>query len=76
MNLISKKFYIETKNIAYFRFITEGYEGVCLIHTINPKLGIVKVSVPSNMLEEFNFIIEILKEELMGDNLIELYDFD
>ena len=75
MKIIVKEFYIEPRYIAYFRFITEGYEGICLIHTVNSKLGIVKVSIPPHMLDEFNEVIESLRDELKGDNLIELIKF-
>ncbi len=72
MPLLKKKFYIEPRNIVYFRFITEGYEGLCLIHTVDGKAGIVEVSLPSELEDEFYEVIEALREELGGDNLTEI----
>ncbi len=72
MEILRKKFYIEPRHIAYFRFITEGYEGLCLIHTVDGKAGIVEVSVPPHLEEEFYTVIEALRSELSGDNLTEI----
>ncbi len=72
MDVIKKKFYIEPRHIVYFRFITEGYEGLCLIHTVNGKAGIIEVSVPPQIENEFYTIVEALREELQGDNLTEI----
>jgi len=76
MNILKKRFYIETQHIAYFRFITEGYEGTCLIHTVDPKLGIIDVTIPPELEEDFYQIVKFLKKELKGDNLIELFNFN
>ena len=76
MMVLKKRFYIEPQHIAYFRFITEGHEGICLIHTVNPKLGLVDVTIPPQLEKEFYEIIKYLREELKGDNLIELYKFN
>ncbi len=76
MQILKKKFYIEPRHIAYFRFITEGYDGLCLIHTVNGKAGIVEVSVPPQLEVEFYQVIEALKQELGGDNLTEILSFE
>ncbi len=75
MEILTKKFYIEPRNIAYFRFITEGYDGLCLIHTVDGKAGIVEVSVPPQLEKEFFEVIEVIREELGGDNLTEILPF-
>ena len=72
MDVLKKKFYIEPRHIAYFRFITEGYDGLCLIHTVDGKAGIVEVSVPPQLEREFYEVIEAIREELGGDNLTEI----
>ena len=76
MQILKKKFYLEPRHIAYFRFITEGYDGLCLIHTVNGKAGIVEVSVPPQLEVAFYQVIEALKQELGGDNLTEILSFE
>ena len=75
MEILRKKFYIEPRHIVYFRFITEGYDGLCLIHTVDGKAGIIEVSVTPQLEKEFYEVVSAIKEDLGGDNLTEILAF-
>lgn len=50
--------------IHYLRFILEGYEGIGMVTTLDPKLGLVRLSVAPGCEEEIDRILTTEKEEL------------
>lgn len=62
----TKIFYARTlkQEIAYIRFIFEGYEGVGNIRTLDAVRGLIEFIISSDFIETFNHIIEALKHDI------------
>ncbi len=55
---------VPKKEIAYFNFLLESYEGLGISRTINPKEGILEVYVPEELEKDFLDFLEGLKGEM------------
>ena len=51
---------IDRREIAYFKFILEAYEGVALLTTIDPHLGMVELLIGPGCENDVNQLIEDL----------------
>lgn len=59
------KFYrIDRRQIHYFKFILEGYDGVAVMRTLDPHMGIVAVHVAPGCEKELNAVVEDLRGQL------------
>lgn len=58
---------IEKKAICFFRFILEGYDGVAILETLDPKAGIIALHVAPGCEDMVDGIIH----DLAGDHLVE-----
>lgn len=54
---------IPRKDICYFQWIVESYDGMANMSTINPAKGEIQVSLSPYCKEEVLSLIEYLKEE-------------
>jgi hypothetical protein len=52
--------HINPERIYYVKFILEGYDGLAVMSTVDPKQGIIKISCP----EEVRAEVEHLLKEL------------
>lgn len=53
---------LERKNIAIVQFIIEGYDGMAMATTVNPRLACLRVSVVHNQLDDFDLLAEDLRK--------------
>ena len=51
---------IDRREICFFQFLFEAYEGLATVTTIDPELGLVRVSVPPGAENDVALIIEDL----------------
>ncbi len=56
---------IDKREISFFRFILEGWEGVATLTTIDPGRGAVVISIAPGCEEDVTRIIEGLQSEMM-----------
>ena len=60
-----KKYYrIDRREIHYLRFILEGYAGVAVMRTLDPKQGLVVIYVGPGCEEEVDMIIHDLQRHM------------
>lgn len=64
-----KYFRIQRKDIAYFKFIIESYEGMAVVRTKDPHEAIVELIVAPGWETELNEVIESLGKEMMIEAL-------
>jgi hypothetical protein len=55
---------VRKEDIAYIRFIFEGYEGVGNIRTLDSVKGLIEIIVSRDLLEPFRFIVSSLEREI------------
>ena len=49
---------------AYLTFITESYEGLCTVSTVDNAAGIVRIMAPQGREEELEGLIHALQQEI------------
>ncbi|MBF0225688.1 MAG: DUF4911 domain-containing protein [Desulfobacterales bacterium] len=59
-----KYYKIDTKEISYLKFIFEGYDGVAIIRTVEPKEGIIALHIPRGNKPEVESIINDIKKNI------------
>ncbi len=57
-------FNVKKEDIAYFKFILEGYQGLAMMRTLDPLRGLVLLHIPPGAEREVSQILEGLIEEL------------
>jgi len=61
-----KKYYrVNRREISFIKFIIEAYEGIAVLTTIDPELGIIVLLVPSGCGEDVDIVINDLKQQIM-----------
>lgn len=64
-------FKVERSQHAYLTFITESYEGLCTVSTVDNKNGIIRVIAPEGRKEELEGLIHALQEEIGMEEIID-----
>ena len=62
--IITKKLRLERKDIAYLKFILEGYEGIALATTIDNDESIIQLSIVPDFESDVEMLLAALKEEV------------
>jgi hypothetical protein len=55
---------VRRKDIAYFKFILESYEGMALVRTRDPNEAVVELMVAPGMEKDVDQVIEGLRREI------------
>jgi len=61
-------FLIRPEQIALFRFILEGYDGLAVLSTMNQEQGLVRILVPESRVKELWHLLDSLSPELVSEN--------
>jgi len=61
-------FLIRPEQIALFRFILEGYDGLAVLSTMNQEQGLVRILVPESRVKELWHLLDSLSPELVNEN--------
>jgi hypothetical protein len=64
MDTVQWHFKINSRDIAYMKFVLESYEGLGVLRTIDPKNGIVEVMVPPGLEKDMEMVLDGLGEEI------------
>jgi hypothetical protein len=64
MNTQSRYFRLHRKDIAYFKFIIESYEGMAVVRTKDPHEAIVELMVAPGWERDLDQILEGLGKEI------------
>lgn len=57
-------FLIDPRQIHYLRFLVEAYGGIGVVSTVDPALGLVRISVAPGCEPEISAILEAERENL------------
>jgi len=64
-------FKVDRSQHAYLTFITESYEGLCTVSTVDNKNGIIRVIAPEGREEELEGLIRALQEEIGMEEIVD-----
>jgi hypothetical protein len=64
MDTQSRYFRLHRKDIAYFKFIIESYEGVAVVRTKDPHEAVVELMVAPGWERDIDEILEGLRKEI------------
>ena len=69
MDTQSRYFRVHRKDIAYFKFIIESYEGIAVVRTKDPHEAIVELMVAPGWEKDLEEVLEGLRGEIPIENL-------
>jgi hypothetical protein len=69
MDTQSRYFRMRRKDIAYFKFIIESYEGMAVVRTQDPREAIVELMVAPGWEKDLEQVLEGLREEITIETL-------
>ncbi len=64
---IERYYRVDRHKIHYLKFILEGYDGVAVMRTLDPKKGLVVLHIGLGCEREVDMIIEDLKRYILID---------
>jgi hypothetical protein len=66
----TKRYYrIERHKMHYLKFILEGYDGVAVMRTLDPRAGLVVLHIGPGCEREVDMIIEDLKSHMLIETM-------
>ncbi len=74
MDTTSKFIRVHRKDIAYFKFILESYEGMALVRTRDPNEAVVELMVAPGWEKDVDQVIEGLQREIDIEPLSLIFD--
>jgi len=58
-------FRVDRRDIAFLRFVFEAYEGLAMIETLNPELGVIVFYIAPGCESDVDMILRDLKDDIM-----------
>ncbi len=71
MDTHSKYFRLRRKDIAYFKFIIESYEGMAVVRTKDPGEAVVELMIAPGWEQDVEEVLEALRQEIPIEPLSE-----
>ena len=69
MDTQSRYFRLHRKDIAYFKFIIESYEGMAVVRTQDPREAVVELMVAPGWEKDLEEVLEGLRKEITIETL-------
>lgn len=60
--MIERYYHVNRKDIAVIQFIIEGYDGMAMVTTVDPKMACLRISIIADQLEDFELLLEDLQK--------------
>ena len=64
-NTVKRYYRVDRREIAFLRFIFEAYEGIAIIETLNPELGLIVIYIAPGCEPDVEMILADLKSDIM-----------
>jgi hypothetical protein len=61
----TKYFRIDRREIAFLKFIIEAYDGIAMVSTVDPLVGIVKLGIAPGCEADVEMVLQDLKKDVM-----------
>lgn len=62
--LLFRYFRVDRRDIAYFRFILDAYEGLATLSTLDARQGLVVLSIPESQSDAVDALLAALGREI------------
>jgi hypothetical protein len=69
MDTHSRFYRLSRKDIAYFKFVVESYEGMAVVRTRDPRQAMIELQVAPGWEEEAEKLVEALRSEILIEPL-------
>ncbi len=69
---IEKYLRLRSQDVALFKFVIEGYEGLATVTTIERRAAVIRISVPGESSRQVDEIIAAIIREFCLDGLVSL----
>jgi Domain of unknown function (DUF4911) len=69
LETLKKRFRVDRREIAFLRFILEAYDGIAVLETEEPKMGIVVLHIAPQCLAELALLLTDLKNDIMIEEI-------
>lgn len=69
MDTQSRYYRIHRKDIAFFKFIIESFEGMAVVRTKDPQEAIIEVMIAPGWEQEVEEVLEGLRKEIEIENI-------
>ena len=62
---VKRHYRVDRREIAFLRFIFEAYEGIAVIETLNPELGLIVIYIAPGCEPDVDMILADLGSDIM-----------
>ena len=69
MDTQSRYLRLRRRDIAYFKFIIESYEGMALVRTRDPREAVVELMVAPGWKKDLDVVLDGLRKEILIEEL-------
>ena len=69
MDTQSRFLRLRRKDIAYFKFIMESYEGMAVVRTVDPREAVVELMVAPGWEKDVDEVLEGLRKEITIESI-------
>ena len=70
MKTLGKRFRVDRREIAYLKFILEGYDGLAVLTTLDARAGLIALYISSGCESEADEIMKDLSKQIMIEPII------
>jgi len=62
--MLLRYYRVDRRDIAYFRFILESYEGLAVLSTLDANSGVVVVTIPNDFVRDADDLLAAIGREI------------
>ncbi len=70
MKTIKQHYRVDRREIAFIKFIFEGYDGIAMMRTLDPVKGIIALHIPPECEKHVRAILQDLKKSIIMQALV------
>ncbi len=73
METVKKYYRVDRREIAFLKFILEAYDGIAVLSTIDPSLGIVMLSISPGCESDVEMVLQDLTRNIMIEPVVKMF---
>jgi hypothetical protein len=70
LKTIKQHYRVDRREIAFIKFIFEGYDGIAMMKTVDPAKGIITLHIPPGREKHVKAILQDLKKNIKMQALV------
>jgi len=72
LKTINQHYRVDRREIAFIKFIFEGYDGIAMMRTLDPARGIIALHIPPGCEKHVKAILQDLKKNIHMQALVSI----